>query len=145
MNSEAMLENLHIPISEDELQQLIDIVAESAGEKAKYTLKMGRGRACAHTWLYHMKGRRRIQFSRPYLHDNTHSLIKTIIHEIAHFKECERGRKKAVKNAKRYNNPYCLTDRINYSYQGHKFHTLKFDRIYERLRAKVEKEYGEPL
>jgi hypothetical protein len=150
MNSEALLENLHIPISEDELQTLIDVVAESAGEKAKYMLKMGRTRTCAHTWKFHTKGRRIIQFGKQYLHADSHTLIKTIIHEIGHFKECERGRRKLRYYQKRVCNPaidlthtFRATD--TYGYHKHKAHTKRFDRIVAKLTAKVEKEYGESL
>jgi len=139
------------PLTEDQLQELADAVALAIGEKAKYTINVtGRLRRCgatASTVDFHLTGRRRINFARSELHRETKGIIRTIVHEITHFKECERGRRKWNKaKQQRIFNPSSKTRALQfYGYTKHQSHTKRFDRIFKKLLARVEQVYGEPL
>lgn len=139
------------PITEEELQELIDCVTVCAGEKAKYTAtvnpRMRRHAAWACTFQFHKTGRRKIEFAKSELHAQTNRLIQTICHEIAHFKECEKGRHKLLTKYP-FQNPGCFSNGMlmqTYGYSKHKAHTKRFDRIFHKLLAKVESVYGEKL
>jgi len=138
------------PLTEEQLQELVDAVALAIGEKAKYTInvtgRLRRHSATASTWGYHLTGRRTINFARSELHRPTNPLIVNIIHEIAHFKECERGRRQWNKAKQRVFNPTSKTRALQfYGYHKHKSHTKRFDRIFQKLLNRVQITYGENL
>lgn len=131
-------------LTELQLQFLVDKVAEALGEKCKYVAIINGRRqygAAAYVlhWIYGRTKQRRIEFSKnatcgwgysiktfsdeSYRKEKRRSLIKLIVHEIAHFKREERNRNKARKNG-----------RIS----RHKHHTKRFKTILQNLLAKIE-------
>jgi len=121
-------------INLQQLQELVNYVAETIGEKCKYRAiinpRLKRYYAKARTYIYAKTGRRRIEFSKQYLkHASKERIIKTIIHEIAHFKQSKyrKLRKQWLK--------YKMMNTRTYNQHSH---TKAFFKLVDRLKQKFE-------
>lgn len=124
-------------LTEQQLQFLVDKVAEAVGEKRKYVAQINLKRrwgSVALTWDY-LRGntnRRKIEFGSYHASLWFHSpekrpeLIRTIVEEIAHFKvEVRRYKNKRIPR--------------------HKYHTKRFFRVKEKLLERLHPHLQEIL
>lgn len=121
-------------INLQQLQELVNYVAKTIGEKCKYKVtinsRLKRYYARARTYIYAKTGRRRIEFSKQYLkHASEERIIKTIIHEIAHFKQSK------YRKLRRQWLKYKMMDARTYNQHSH---TKGFFKLVNRLRQKFE-------
>lgn len=82
---------LEKPENQTDLQTLLNYVLKTIGDKGKIKVvissRLKRTHGLAHTPHYIATGRRKITISKQYLFScEIHQLIKTLIHEITHFK-----------------------------------------------------------
>jgi len=126
----------------DELQTLVDFVAETIGEKAKYKaiinprLKRYHARAFVREFL--RTGRRKMDFNKSYINScSINELALTIIHEITHFKLTEKDRRKIHKTNFRASNKTTQYNRFPYYLVSkERWHNKRFNKRYTKLLSK---------
>jgi len=139
----------------DNLETLVRCVsgiADSGNYAVKVNGRMKRN-ARAKVWNFIKSGRRTIEFSTSFLRAweenilSTNNVIRTIIHEIAHFKDALKFRRIALKNK-----GSSLFVGQTYGFQcamrhtrGYRWHGKRFKKLEQNLVSKVESEYQESL
>ncbi|MFQ5825612.1 MAG: SprT-like domain-containing protein [bacterium] len=125
-----------------ELQTLVDFVASTLGEKAKYkaviSSRLKRYSAVALIAKFLVSGRRTIKFSKSFINSySSERITTTIIHEITHFKLAEKNRR-ILNRLKKGLFPY-------YPIKKEKWHSKRFYKRFEKLQTKFDNNFNQPI